>query len=74
MDELPSAGRITFRRLTGHLVDRIEVIVRFLAVLELYKQGLVDLDQASTFGELEIDWVGPKDADAADLSTADLYD
>ena len=30
------------------LVERLEVIVRFLAVLELFKQGLVDLDQAGT--------------------------
>ena len=42
--ELPALGRVTFRRLTGDLVDRIEVVVRFLAVLELFKQGLVDLD------------------------------
>ena len=31
VDELPRAGRITFRRLTGGLVERLEVIVRFLA-------------------------------------------
>ena len=41
-------GRITFRGLTAGLVERLEVVVRFLAVLELYKQGLVDLDQAPT--------------------------
>ena len=32
--------------------------MRFLAVLELYKQGLVELDQAGTFGDLEIVWLG----------------
>jgi chromatin segregation and condensation protein Rec8/ScpA/Scc1 (kleisin family) len=48
--------------------------VRFLAVLELYKRGLVDIDQAGNFGELEISWVGPADADAQDLSTADMYE
>jgi segregation and condensation protein A len=72
--ELPLAGRTTFRQLAGHHRERLEVIVRFLAVLELYKRGLVDIDQATTFGELQIDWVGPKDADATDLSTADMYD
>ncbi|MDQ4068718.1 MAG: segregation/condensation protein A [Actinomycetota bacterium] len=55
---LPEAGRITFRALTEGVVDRMEVIVRFLAVLELYKQGLVELDQAVTFGQLEVTWVG----------------
>ena len=32
--------------------ERLEVIVRFLAVLELYKQGIVDLEQVESFGEL----------------------
>jgi segregation and condensation protein A len=63
VDELRRAGRISFRRLTDGLVERIEVIVRFLAVLEMFKQGLVELDQAETFGEIEIRWVGA-DVDA----------
>jgi len=54
---LPGAGRITFRELTGHLTSRIEIIVRFLALLELCKQGRVSLDQGHTFGELEVGWV-----------------
>jgi len=74
--DLPTAGRTTFRQLAGHHRERLEVIVRFLAVLELFKRGLVDLDQATNFGELQIAWVGPEagTADAEDLSTADLYD
>ncbi|MGC1513305.1 MAG: ScpA family protein [Acidimicrobiales bacterium] len=56
IDELPRVGRISFRRLTGELVERIEVIVRFLAILELFKQGLVDLRQADTFGDIEVVW------------------
>jgi segregation and condensation protein A len=58
VDELPRVGRITFRRLTGDLVDRVEVVVRFLALLELFKQGLIDLDQPRTFGDLTISWLG----------------
>jgi segregation and condensation protein A len=72
--ELPRAGRTTFRHLTGHHRERLEVIVRFLAVLELYKRGLVDIDQAGNFGELQIAWVGPAEGDREDLSTADMYD
>ena len=30
------------------------MVVRFLAVLELYKQGIVDLDQVETFGDLTV--------------------
>jgi segregation and condensation protein A len=68
---LPGAGPVTFRRLTEGMVDRMEVIVHFLAVLELYKQGLVELDQVATFGELAVSWVG--DAGAV-FAGADSYD
>ena len=72
IDELPRVGRIGFRRLTAGLVDRVEVIVRFLALLELYKQGAVDLEQAETFGEIEIAWLG-LDA-TADEMLIDAYE
>jgi len=78
-DELPRAGRITFARLTTGLVERLEVIVRFLAVLELYKQGYVELHQADRCGDITIEWCGDPDAyasgdefDAFDI--VDVYD
>jgi segregation and condensation protein A len=58
IDELPRIGRISFRRLTADLAERMEVIVRFLALLELFKQGYVELDQGERFGDIEIVWVG----------------
>jgi len=60
LDELPRAGRISFRRLTDGLVERLEVIVRFLALLEMYKQGMVELDQTERFGDIEIIWVAAR--------------
>ena len=57
-DELPRIGRISFRRLVGDLVERLDVIVRFLAILELFKQGMVDLAQGERFGDIEIVWLG----------------
>ena len=54
---LPLEGRTTFRSLTDHLSTRIEIIVRFLALLELCKQGRVSLDQGHTFGDLDVAWV-----------------
>ena len=68
---LPDAGTLTFRALTEGLADRIEVIVRFLAVLELYKQGLVEIDQAVTFGDLQVSWVGEDDAVFAGVDSYD---
>jgi segregation and condensation protein A len=60
-DDLPSLGAVTFRRLTESLADRIEVIVHFLAVLELFKQGLVELEQAERFGDIVVVWTGGDD-------------
>ncbi len=80
LDELPRVGRITFRRLTGSLVERLEVVVRFLAVLELYKQGLIELEQVSNFAELTIVWIGGDPSRAEDgswmssLANIDSYD
>jgi segregation and condensation protein A len=72
VDELPRVGRITFRDLTGDLVERLEVVVRFLAVLELFKLGMVDLDQPRTFGDIQVVWLGVQDA--RDLAEIDAYD
>ncbi|HEY5013584.1 MAG TPA: ScpA family protein [Acidimicrobiia bacterium] len=51
---LPSSGSVSFRDLVCGAGERLEIVVRFLACLELYKQGLVDLEQASTFSELRV--------------------
>ena len=58
LDELPRAGTLTFRELTGGLFERLEVVVRFLAVLELYKQGLIEVEQFHNFADIRITWVG----------------
>ena len=54
----PESERVaTFRELVVGCRTRIDVIVRFLALLELCKMGRVTLGQGSTFGELRILWV-----------------
>jgi segregation and condensation protein A len=58
---LPGEGHTTFRRLTAGLGQRLEVIVYFLALLELFKRGLVDLEQAGRLAELEVVWVAGPD-------------
>jgi segregation and condensation protein A len=54
---LPRLGTATFRSLTRHLTSRMEIIVSFLALLELCKQGRISLEQGHTFGDLEVVWV-----------------
>jgi segregation and condensation protein A len=74
LDELPLVGQISFRALTGALVERLEVVVRFLAVLELFKQGFVDLDQPRSFGEIQIIWLGRDRSELEELAGVDAYD
>lgn len=71
VDELPRVRRITFRRLTSDLVDRIEIIVRFLALLELFKQGYLEIEQSEKFGEIDIVWIGD---DAVSVGAIDIDD
>jgi segregation and condensation protein A len=55
---LPSDGRATsFRSLVQECTTRMDVIVRFLALLELCKMGRVTLGQGRTFGDLHIEWL-----------------
>jgi segregation and condensation protein A len=72
-DELPRVGRISFRRLTAGMTGRLDVIVRFLALLELFKQGVVELDQAHTFGDIEVVWTGDGETAVA-LAGVDRYE
>ncbi len=65
VEALPAQGQTTFRKLTTGLGNRLEVIVYFLALLELYKRGLVELDQAGRLAELHVTWTG-----GAELATA----
>lgn len=44
----------SFRDVTLECGSKVEIITAFLAVLELYKRGLVELGQAETFGEITI--------------------
>ncbi|HET9689797.1 MAG TPA: ScpA family protein [Acidimicrobiales bacterium] len=56
-ERLPRLGRASFRALVDGLDERLEVIVRFLAVLELVKQGRAEVEQAANFAELHVAWL-----------------
>jgi segregation and condensation protein A len=59
---LPGAGTVSFRTLTAHCVTRMQIIVRFLALLELCKRGWIALDQGELFGDLAVTWTAPAHA------------
>ena len=49
-----AGGSATFAELTAGCRHRIEVIVHFLALLELYKLDLIDMEQAGNFSTLRV--------------------
>ena len=50
LQALRARGRLLFREVAGRTVD--DVVATFLAVLELFRRGLIDLEQRSLFGNL----------------------
>ena len=75
IDELDRAGgAATFRELSAGCRHRIEIVVFFLALLELYKFELVDLDQAALFGELRVTRTPDGDWATSDLAQMESYE
>jgi segregation and condensation protein A len=55
---LRGSGSATFRALVADCHRTVEVVARFLAVLELYREGVVLFDQLEPLGELRVRWSG----------------
>jgi len=70
--ELERRGRATLEELCGLRLTPIDVVARFLALLELFKTGAVDLHQHERFGAVTAAWTGEADAAAA-LAAAEVY-
>ncbi len=49
-----TALNLSFKEFAGSTAEKVEVIVSFLALLELVKQGAVDAVQQGAFGEINI--------------------
>ncbi|HEY7484771.1 MAG TPA: segregation/condensation protein A [Streptosporangiaceae bacterium] len=55
--------RATFRALTGDCAGLYEIVARFLALLELYREQAVSFEQIEPLGELHITWTGTNEGD-----------
>ncbi|MEU6017838.1 ScpA family protein [Streptomyces sp. NPDC047515] len=60
---LREAGETSFRVLTEDAPDTLTVVARFLALLELYREKAVALDQDEALGELLVRWAGGEGAE-----------
>ena len=57
-DRLRRLRHASFRTLTSDAESTTMVVARFLALLELYRQGAVGFDQAGPLGDLTVHWTG----------------
>ncbi|MFF4397933.1 segregation/condensation protein A [Streptomyces sp. NPDC001480] len=55
---LKELGEASFRTLVEDTDDTLTVVARFLALLELYREKAVALDQETALGELIVRWTG----------------
>ena len=62
-DRLRRAGSATFTLLVADCENTLEVVARFLALLELYREGLIEFEQPVSLDELTVRWVGGEAAD-----------
>lgn len=69
-DKLRRAGSGTFRSLVRDAASSTVLVARFLALLELYREGVVAFDQVTPLGELTIRWTGGD----AEVTVTDDYD
>jgi segregation and condensation protein A len=71
VDRLRRQGTMTFRALSGDSPDTLTTVARFLALLELFREGAVSFDQVTPLGELTVRWTG---ADDIEVEITDEFD
>ena len=66
------AGRtVSFRNLVSDAESTLVVVARFLALLDLYRQGVLRFDQVAALGDLQISWTG---SDSGEIEATDEFD
>ncbi|MFD3456880.1 segregation and condensation protein A [Streptomyces sp. NPDC058691] len=69
---LRERGEASFRELTFDAPDTLTVVARFLALLELYREKVVALDQEEALGALQVRWTGGESAPDQPLVTEEF--
>ena len=70
---LAEVGAASFRALVADCRETVEVVARFLALLELYREGHVSFEQIVPLGDLQCRWTGQDAAPSAYLAVEE-YD
>ena len=71
VDTLRKSGRASFRTLISDTESTLVIVARFLALLELYREGALRFEQVIALGELQITWLAGADAE---VTVSDEFD
>ncbi len=63
VEALRRSKSMSFRNLVSDADNTLVVVARFLALLDLYRQGVLRFDQVVALGELQISWTGSQEGD-----------
>jgi len=71
VDRLRRDRMSTFRDLVADADETIVIVARFLALLELFKEGAIAFDQPEALGALTVRWTG---SDAGEVDVSEEFD
>ena len=71
VEALRKSTSMSFRNLTRDAENTFVVVARFLALLDLYRQGVIRFNQIVAFGELQITWTG---SSTGEVEVSDEFD
>lgn len=71
VEALRKSRTLSFRILCADADSTLVIVARFLALLDLYRQGALRFDQVMALGELQISWTGSEEGE---ISASDEFD
>ena len=71
VEALRRSKSMSFRTLIADADNTLVIVARFLALLDLYRQGVLRFDQVIALGELQISWTG---SESGEVEVSDEFD
>jgi len=71
VEALRKSKSLSFRNLVSDAENTLVVVARFLALLDLYRQGVLRFNQVIALGELQISWTG---SESGEVEVTDEFD
>jgi segregation and condensation protein A len=71
VEALRRSKSMSFRNLVSDAENTMVIVARFLALLDLYRQGVLRFDQVMALGELQISWTG---SEFGEVEVTDEFD